>query len=132
MKSKHHFTRTIVTAIDASRILGIRAGVGDHRFIGIWAVVVEGRVFVRSYTLKKNGWFRAFLENPRGAISIGGREIPIRAVQTRSERLKDAVERAYAEKYHTPGSLKYVRGFHTKRRRDATMELMPLRSTRRR
>jgi hypothetical protein len=35
------------------------------------------------------------------------------------------VERAYAEKYFTPGSLKYVRGFRTPRRRETTMEFVP-------
>ena len=33
----------------------------------------------------------------------------MRAVQTRSERLKDAVSAAYAAKYNTPASKKYVR-----------------------
>ena len=97
----------------------------DHRFIGVWAVVVEGRLFVRSWTLKKNGWFRTFLNEPRGAISIDGREIPVRAFRTRSERLKDAVDRAYAAKYDTKASQKYVRGLATKRRRDTTTELLP-------
>lgn len=38
----------------------------------------------------------------------------------------DAVERAYAEKYRTPASLKYVRGFRLPRRRRTTTELMPV------
>jgi hypothetical protein len=47
------FSRPIVAALDASKILGIRAGArSDHRFIGIWAVVVTGRVFARSWTEK--------------------------------------------------------------------------------
>ena len=39
--------------------------------------------------------------------------------------LRAAIERAYAEKYPTPGSRRYVRGFRTKRRREATMEFVP-------
>lgn len=43
------FPRSILAAVDESKILGVRAGArSDHRFIGIWAVVVEGRVFARS------------------------------------------------------------------------------------
>ena len=84
-------------------------GRSPHRVIGIWAVVVEGRVFVRSWSLKPRSWWRTFLEDPRGIIEVGGRTMPVRAVQTRSERLKDAVDRAYLEKYHTPGSLKFAR-----------------------
>jgi hypothetical protein len=116
----------VIAAIDQAKILGIRAGArSDHRFIGVWPVVVDGRAFVRSWTLKRNGWYRTFLEDPLGTIQVGEREVRIRAVPVRSERIRNAVEEAYARKYPTPGSAKYVRGFRTKRRREATMEFVP-------
>ena len=121
-----HFSKATVAAIRDGKILGIRAGTKPHRIIGIWAVVVEGRVFVRSWSLKPRSWYRTFLEEPRGVIEINGREIQVRAVFTRSERSKDAVDQAYREKYNTPGSLHYVRGFKNKKRRDTTTELVPL------
>lgn len=125
MKAKRGFPRSIVVAIREAKILGIRAGTKPHRIIGIWAVVVESRVFVRSWSLKAQGWYRAMLEEPRGVIQVDGREIPVRAVFTRSERLKDAVDRAYREKFNTPGSQHFVRGFAHKKRRDTTTELVP-------
>jgi hypothetical protein len=125
MKAKRGFSRSIVAAIRDGKILGIRAGTKPHRVIGIWAVVVESRVFVRSWSLKPHGWYRAMLEEPRGVIQVDGREIPVRAVFTRSERLKDAVDRAYAEKFNTPGSRHFVEGFARKKRRDTTTELLP-------
>ena len=116
---------TIVAAIDESHILGVRAGARSaHRFIGIWPVVLKGRVFGRSWSLKVGGWYRTFQEDPRGAIRIGTRTVRVRAVPVKSEAIRDAVEHAYAEKYPTPGSRKYVRGFKTKRRREATMEFV--------
>jgi hypothetical protein len=125
-RRRRRMPRAIVAAIDESKILGVRAGArSDHRFIGVWAVVVDGRVFARSWTLKPGGWYRTFLEDPLGAIQIGDREVRIRAIQSKSERIRDAVERAYAEKYSTRASLKYVRGFRTPRRRDTTIELVP-------
>jgi hypothetical protein len=126
MNPKHSFPKRILFGINDSKIIGIRAGTEPHRVIGIWAVVVEGRVFVRSWSLKERGWYRTFLEEPRGIIVVNEREIKVRPVFTRSERLKDAVEAAYAEKYNTPGSLHFVRGFRTKRRRNSTTELVPL------
>jgi hypothetical protein len=125
MKPKRGFPKDVVAAIREGKILGIRAGTKPHRIIGIWAVVVENRVFVRSWSLKERSWYRAFLEEPVGVIEVDGREIPVRAVFTRSERLKTAVDRAYREKYNTPGSLHYVRGFARKKRRDTTTELVP-------
>lgn len=119
-------SNSIVAAIDESKILAVRAGGrSDHRFIGIWAVVVNGRVFARSWTQKPDGWYRAFLEDPLGTIQVGQRTIRIRTARARGERLRDAVERAYAEKYPTPGSMKFVRGFRTLRRRDTTIEFLP-------
>jgi hypothetical protein len=115
-----------VNAIRDAKILGIRAGTKPHRIIGIWAVVVEGRVFVRSYTLKPRSWWRTFLEEPAGIIEINGRKIRVRAIFTRSERLKKLVDRAYAQKYNTPGSLVFVKGFRVKERRNTTTELVPL------
>ena len=117
-------SRPIVAAIDDAKILGVRAGTA-HRFIGVWPVVIGGRVFARSWSLKPDGWHRAFLDDPRGAIQVGTRTVRIRAVPVKSERLRDAVEAAYAAKYPTPGSRTYVRGFRTKRRREATVEFVP-------
>ncbi len=125
MKAKR-FPKNILEAIRDEKILGIRAGMKPHRVIGIWAVVVEGRVFVRSWSMKPRSWYRTFLEEPSGIVVVGGREVPIRAVNTRSERTKDAVSRAYREKYNTPGSLHFVKGFAVKKRRDTTTELVPL------
>jgi len=125
MKAKRRFTKDVVAAIRDGKILGIRAGTKPHRIIGIWAVVVENRVFVRSWSLKQRSWYRAFLEEPRGIVVVDGREIPVSAVFTRSERLKTAVDRAYREKFNTPGSLNFVRGFAHKKRRDTTTELVP-------
>jgi hypothetical protein len=125
MASNHALARPVVAAIDAAKILGVRAGArSDHKFTGIWPVVVEGRVFARSWSLTPGGWHRTFLDDPRGTIQVGRRKIRIRAVPVRSDRLRDAVERAYAVKYPTPGSQTYVRGFRTKRRREATMEFV--------
>ena len=126
MATAKRFPKRIVDAIREAKILGIRAGTKPHRIIGIWAVVVEGRVFVRSYSLKPRSWYRTFLEEPTGVIEVEGKEIPVRPIFTRSERLKKAVDRAYREKFPTPGSRQFVEGFKAKKRRDTTTELVPL------
>ena len=68
---KKGFSEEVIATIHKERILGIRAGSdSDHRVIGIWAVVVDGRIFVRSYTMKPGGWWRTFLEDPYGEIFV--------------------------------------------------------------
>ena len=124
--AKKRFPAVVVAAIRDGQVLGIRAGTQPHRIIGIWAVVVEGRVFVRSWSLKPRSWWRTFLEEPRGIVQAAGRTIPVRAVQTRSERLKEAIDRAYLEKYHTPGSVKFARDLGGAKSRATTTELVPV------
>ena len=127
MKRTKRFPDDILAAIRKEKIVGIRAGKDStHRVIGIWAVVVEGRVFVRSWSMKPRSWWRTFLEDPYGIIVVGKKEISIRAIQTRSERLKDLVSAAYKEKYNKPGDIQFVRDMSRKPSRDTTTELVPL------
>jgi hypothetical protein len=122
MKPKTSFPTTILESIRKEKIIGIRAG-STHRIIGIWAVVVEGRVFVRSYSMKPRSWWRTFLEDPQGIMTVGEKEIKVKAVQTRSERIKDLVSEAYKEKYNRPGDIQYVKDMSKKKSRDTTTEL---------
>ena len=116
----------VVAAVDGAKIIGIRAGAkSDHKFIGVWPVVVDGRVFARSWTQTRGGWYQTFLDDPVGVIQVGDREVRIRAVRVKSERIRDKIEDAYAEKYDTKASQKYVRGFRTSRRRETTIEFAP-------
>ncbi|HAV78837.1 MAG TPA: hypothetical protein DCX53_15915 [Anaerolineae bacterium] len=124
MKANKRFTSKVLESISKDKILGMRAGRGTtHPIIGIWAVVVERRVFVRSWSMKPRGWWRTFLEDPQGIIVLGEKEIPVRAIQTRSDRLKDLVSAAFKEKYSRPGDIQYVKDMSRKKSRDTTTEL---------
>jgi hypothetical protein len=126
MPSNRKFAKPVVAALTKDKILGVRAG-DDHRFIGVWMVVVDGRLFIRSWGVKKRSWYQSFRDDPTGTIQAAGRELKVRARTAVSEKDKAAVDRAYAEKYDTPGAIKYVKGFaRSKRRRDTTTELLPI------
>ena len=103
MKAKQHFSQDSVAEFHENKGLGIQAGTRPHRFIGIWVVVVNDRVFVRSCGVKPRGWYRLFLEEPRRTVQIANREIAVCAVRTRDKRLRDAADRAYLKKYNTRG-----------------------------
>jgi hypothetical protein len=119
------FSRPAVAAAAATKYFGIRAGPGDHRFLGIWIVDVDGRLFARSWTLKADGWRAAFRRDPRGALQIGTRTLKVRARPVRGERLQDAITAAYFVKYDTAASRHYCRGFARGRRRASTVEFVP-------
>ena len=126
MKSKR-FPEAILAKIHEERILGIRAGTdSNHRVIGIWAVVVDGRVFVRSWSMKPRSWWRTLLEDPHGEIFVARRKrgVKVRAVQVKSGKMKEAVNAAYREKYNIRGSIGYVEDMSRSPSRDTTTELV--------
>jgi hypothetical protein len=124
MPTSPRFSGADLATLEHARILGVRAGT-EHRCTGVWVVVVEARVFVRSWNDAPTGWYRAFRAAPHGAIALGKREIAVRARPVRSEALRRAVTRAYAAKYDTKASEKWVRGFAEPHRERTTLELVP-------
>jgi len=127
MKIKKKFPEVTLTKIREERILGIRAGSdSSHRVIGIWAVVVDGRVFVRSWSMKPRSWWRTFLEDPFGEVFVARRKrgIKVRAVQVKSEKMKEKVSTAYKAKYNTRGSIGYVEDMSRSPSKDTTTELV--------
>jgi hypothetical protein len=118
------FTDPVVEAVRNAKILGVRAGT-EHRYTGVWVVVVDGRVFVRSWNDKPTGWFQSFRKQPSGTIQAGDREIAVRAKLVRGARIRDAVTMAFAEKYNTKASRKWVEGFAEPARTLTTLEFVP-------
>ena len=121
---KEKFKAEIVEAARAAKIAGVRAG-AEHRYTGVWIVVVDGRLFVRSWNDKPTGWFRAFQNEPTGMLQLGTLEIPVRGKSVRSSRIRDAVTQAYGEKYNTKASQKWVKGFGDPQRLVNTLEFVP-------
>lgn len=119
------FTEDVVELLRNARGLGVRAG-PDHRYTAVWVVVVDDRVFVRSWNDKPTGWFRSFRKQPSGMIQAGKLEINVRAKFTRGERLRHAVTVAFDEKYNTKGSRQWVEGFAEPEREATTLEFIPV------
>ena len=124
MPTTGRFSDHELSLLESAKILGVRSGTG-HRFTGVWVVNVERRVFVRSWNDKPTGWYRAFRSEPRGAISLGDLELSIRTRPVRGELLRRKVSEAYAAKYPTKASEKWVRGFAEPAREATTLELLP-------
>lgn len=125
LPADRRFSTARLEALSRAKILGVRAGT-EHRYTGVWVVVVDGRVFARSWNDKPTGWFRAFRSQPRGAIQFADQEVEVRAKAVRSARLRDAVTGAYGEKYDTKASQKWVQGFAEPGRAATTIEFIPV------
>jgi len=119
-----NFAKDVVEVFRSAKIMGVRAGT-EHRYTGVWVVVVEGRVFARSWNDKPTGWFQAFRRQSSGMVQVGDLELAVCGKVVRSARLRDAVTGAFGEKYPTKGSRKWVEGFAEAERVVNTIEFIP-------
>ena len=124
MSKADTFATDIVEEFRLAKIMGVRAGT-EHRYTGVWVVVVDRRVFARSWNDKPTGWFQAFRKEPSGMVQVGDLEIPVRGRLARNSHMRDAVTTAFGEKYSTKGSRKWVEGFAEPERVVNTMEFVP-------
>jgi len=124
MPKSSTFSKKTVEDLRNAKILGVRSGT-EHRYTGVWVIVVGDRVFARSWSDKPTGWFRAFRKEPVGTIQVGDREIHVRAKLVRSARMLDAITAAFGEKYNTKASQKWVEGFAEPTRVATTIEFVP-------
>ena len=124
MTKDQRFAAKVVEALRKAKIIGVRSGT-EHRFTAVWVVVVGNRVFARSWSDKPTGWFRAFKKEPNGTVQVEKIEISVQAKQVRGARVRNSVTEAFAEKYNTKGSLKWVEGFAEPERTVNTIEFVP-------
>ena len=124
MPKNDRFDSKVVDAFRKAKIMGVRAGT-EHKYTGVWVVVVEDRVFARSWSDKPTGWFQAFRKQRSGMVQVGDLEVSVRGKSVRSARIRDAVTAAFGEKYPTKGSQKWVDGFAEPARVANTIEFVP-------
>ena len=122
-RSRRSPSSDLVSAVRDAWSIAIKAGAKPHRFIRIWAVVVGGRVYARSWSLSPGGWYRTLVAEKHGVLQVGRKAAPFRAVRARGEPLKAAVDRAYLRKYPRPGEAPYARDLCRERSRATTLEL---------
>ena len=67
MATARRFPKATLEELAGAKMLGVRAG-SEHRYTGVWVVVVGGRAFVRSWNDKPTGWYRVFRAEPLGSI----------------------------------------------------------------
>lgn len=106
-------------------LIGIRAGQDRPTFLPIWMVVVDNRVFARSWGLAEKSWFNSFMENPAGAIRCGEEMIPVRAVVPSDlAQLTERISQAYLDKYNAGANSPYAQGITQPEHVARTLELV--------
>lgn len=85
--------------VEEIRIATTAPGAKEKPRATIWVVVVDGQVFVRSFTGPKGKWYRNVLASPEAEVETDGKTIHLRAVPVKDQKTIEAVSKAYLEKY---------------------------------
>ena len=88
--------------IDAAQELEIsgRSSEGKpRRWLPIWVVCVDGRVYVRTWYRRSTGWFGDAVETRAARIRVPGFETDVSIEDLGDRAPTDAVNRAYVAKY---------------------------------
>lgn len=104
--------------ISARRVDGSLRG-----YVPIWAVIVDGALYVRSYRGGDGVWYRHATEHPFGAIRTGGRQLEVTFAPA-GQNVRPAVDAAYRAKYARYGD-SYLRPMLAEPAVAATLRVCP-------
>lgn len=111
--------------INNNYLTGIKAGLERPGFLDIWMVVVEDRIFARSWGFAERSWYNTFLQNPNGQIKCGDAVFAIKAVVPKdNDVMTEKINNAYLTKYNTEHRIEYARGIIKEKHVEKTMEFI--------
>ena len=91
--------RQILQLVNDTERPQIRAG-DTHRFIDIWIVVADDRLFCRQYYFSEKSWCAAFLNDRKGSLKCGDVAIDVEGVIPDDlDQIQEKINQAYIEKY---------------------------------
>ncbi|AWG26382.1 DUF2255 family protein [Flavobacterium kingsejongi] len=112
-----------VQLINATNLIGIKAGMERETFTNIWMVAVGNRIFARSWSFAEKSWYNTFLTEPIGYLQCGERQFQIKAdIPEDSSDLSAAINVAYLKKYNHGKNSKYATGITAQKHVEKTME----------
>lgn len=111
--------------INSHSLIGIKAGFDRPNFLDIWMVVVDNRIFARSWGFAEKSWYNSFLENPSGQIKCGDVIVPIKAIIPEdNDLITEQINTAYLTKYNSEERIPYAKAIVEKEHSDKTMEFI--------
>lgn len=87
----------------------------------IWAVVVDGNLYVRAYNGKSSRWFQSAVQQKAGQIHAAGTVKNV-SFEAASSELNDKIDAAYKAKY---SGNPYLPPMISKRTKEATIKILP-------
>lgn len=111
--------------IKNNTIIGIKAGIERSDFLEIWMVVVEDRIFARSWGLSEKSWYNTFIQHSKGQIKCGNLIFDIQGIiPADNDELTTHINHAYLAKYNSAHNIKYAEAIIKKKHIEKTMEFI--------
>ena len=117
-------TQKALDFIKSSNLIGLKAGHERETFLEIWMVVVDNRIFARSWGFAERSWYNYFLNDSSGEIKCGDEVFQIEAVvPDNDDEFNEKISEAYLKKYsNSEHNLKYAKGIVREAHVNKTME----------
>lgn len=116
---------TALDYIKTHNLIGVKAGTNRSAFLEIWMVVVDNRIFARSWGLAEKSWYNIFLKNSEGQLQCGDLIVNVNAiVPTDMDELTEGINNAYLTKYNSEHNMKYAKGIIQTKHIEKTMEFI--------
>jgi hypothetical protein len=111
--------------IKANNMIGLKAGRERSDFLYLWMVVVQDRIFARSWGFAEKSWYNTFINEPSGEIKCGEMVFNIAAqIPKDFKALTPLINNAYLEKYNFGVNAEYAQGIIEQKHIDKTMEFV--------
>lgn len=111
--------------INSNNLIGIKAGKNRERFLEIWMVTVDNRIFARSWGFAERSWYNTFLKDEEGQIQCGTNISNIKArVPEDLDEINEKISKAYLDKYDSGENSYYAKGIIEEKHAQKTMELI--------
>ena len=102
MQARAQFAPEVVQAIEVEDEVDIEpetAGGQRGKPVTIWVVVSDGDVYVRSVRGTRGRWYQALIQQPRGVLHVGNREVLFKAQHIDDPETVARVSEAFRQKY---------------------------------
>lgn len=114
-----------INYIETHSLIGIKAGLHRETFLDIWMIVVNDRIFARSWGLAEKSWHNTFLQDPKEQIKCGENIFNIKAIVPIDKNdLTPAINNAYLTKYNTDHNIEYAKEIIKAKHIEKTLEFI--------
>jgi hypothetical protein len=111
--------------VNNNNLIGIKAGKDRATFLDIWMVIVDNRIFARSWGFAEKSWYNNFKVDNEGELKCGENILKIKAVIPADLiEISAKINNAYLAKYNFGANAKYAIGIIQKEHILKTMEFV--------